>query len=190
MKTTVVRCFLFAVIALSLSAPSVHATQVQQLSVEELGTAAAKVIRGKVSTTQSYWNPEHTKIFTEILVDTEETYKGTDTGTVRILQLGGTVDGVHVTVHGALGWTPDEEVLLFLEPYRDDKFVVSGLSQGKFNIVRDPRTNEAYVTRVSLTDVELMGPDGANAIPADFEKLPLTQFVYRALGDQPERQQD
>lgn len=168
----------------------VCATQVQQLSVEELGTIAAKVVRGKVETTRSFWNPEHTKIYTEVVLATDETYKGGATGTVRVLQLGGTVDGVRVTVHGALGWTPNEEVLLFLEPYKDDQYVVSGLSQGKFNIVRDPRTQEAYVTRVPLDDVELMGPDGAKALPASFEKTPLTQFIHKALGNVPERHQD
>jgi hypothetical protein len=187
MRAFVVGCLLCASVGSTLP---VNATQVQQLSFEQLGAAATKVVRGKIETQHSYWNPQHTKIFTEIVLAAEETYKGSDANSVRIVQLGGTVDGVRVTVHGALGWTPGEEVLLFLEPYKDDSFVVSGLSQGKFNILRDPQTNEAFVTRLPLEGLELVEPNGAKAIPADVEKIPLNQFVHQALGTDPEPHQD
>ena len=187
MRTLLVGCVLLAAI---IAAPPARATQVLQLSVEELSAASAKVVRGKVATSRSYWNSDHTKIYTEVVLDAEETYKGERAGSVRIVQLGGTVDGVRVTVHGALGWTPGEEVLVFLEAYRDDGFVVAGLSQGKFNIVRDPQTNEAFVTRVPFHDLELIGTTGAKVAPAQFEKVPLAQFIDRALGDSPELHQE
>jgi hypothetical protein len=187
MRTLVVGCFLTALIGVFQPAQT---TQVQQLSVEELGSVASKVVRGEVATVHSYWNPQRTKIFTEIVVAAAETYKGTAAGTIRILQLGGTVDGVRVTVHGALGWTPGEEVLLFLESYRDDRFVVTGLSQGKFNVVRDPGSGEAFVARVPLEGVEVVGGEGARAVASEIEKIPLRQFVRRSLGREPERHQD
>jgi len=187
MKALAVGCVVLGAI---LATPPSHATQVVQYSVEQLGAVSAKVVRGRVAATHSYWNADRTKIFTETVIETDETYKGARAASVRILQLGGTVDGVRVTVHGALGWTPGEEVLVFLEPYRDESFVVAGLSQGKFNIVRDPATKEAFVTRMSLQDLEMIGPPDAKAVPSDFKMVPLAQFMDRVFGDSPELHQE
>lgn len=181
---------LSAACCLLLLALQAGATQVKQLSLEDLGSTAATVVRGTVAGVRSYWNAERTKIFTEITVDSEQTFKGAASGSLRILQLGGTVDHVRVTVHGALAWTPGEEVVLFLEPYRDHQFVVAGLSQGKFNIVRDPGTGEAFVTRLPVEELELVGKSGAGAALLPIDRTPLSQFIAQALGALPAPAQD
>ncbi len=157
-------------------------TLVRQLSPAELGRGASVVARGEVTGVRSFWNAKHTKILTEVSVRTEETYKGTADGTLRILQLGGTVDNVRVTVHGAVAWTPGEEVLLFLEPAPDDALQVSGLSQGKFLVVRDPRSGEPLVTRQALQGLELTGETTGEAT-APMDGVPLKRFLDEALGE-------
>jgi hypothetical protein len=159
-----------------------QATQLEQMSLDELGRTASTVVQGKVLTTHSYWNPDHTKIFTEILVESDVTHKGPAAGSVRIVQLGGTVDNVRVTVHGALGWTPGEEVLLFLEPYKANTFVVTGLSQGKFGIVRDERTGEVFASRAPAAGAKGAGNRANDGGHRSIEKMPLTRLLDEALG--------
>lgn len=173
-------CASVALLAMLATAPAaLGTTWVRELSARQLGDQAAAVVRGEVGGVRSYWNEQRTKIFTEILVQTRETYKGAPGASVTILQLGGVVDNVRVTVHGALQWQPGEEVLLFLEPYRDGLYQVAGFSQGKLPIERDPATGEAYVR--SLTGA----PAGGKDLARRPQRIPLQSFVREALGSVP-----
>jgi hypothetical protein len=176
--------------ALSLQSGGAAATEVQTFTVAELGDVATTVMRGIVQDTRAYWNDERTKIFTEVAVVNEETYKGQAVEIVRILQLGGTVDNVHVTVHGALGWTPGEEVLLFLEPFSEGRFVVTGLSQGKFNLERDPATQAIYVARPGDVDFETGLHAEATRSKTAVAKAPLDLFLAEALGQDWQRSRE
>jgi hypothetical protein len=160
--------FLFLLV-LNFSVPLSKATQILYQSPQQLGEQSSLVVRGKVTSTRSFWNDQRTKVFTETHIAVDETYKGGDVATLRVVQLGGVVDNIRVTVSGALQWTPGEEVLLFVEPYRADAYQVSGFSQGKFNVKRDPQTGKAFIQRPALEGVEIMGA--------------LDVFVNRALGD-------
>ena len=66
-----------------------------------------------------------------------------------------------MTVPGALQWRADEEVLLFLEPYKAGAYHVAGFSQGKFKIERDPVSGAPFVKGREATDAQLVGsPSG------------------------------
>jgi hypothetical protein len=158
-----------------------QATKIIYQSPKELATQSSQIVRGTVTSVKSYWNEEGTKIFTEALVAVEETYKGVAIGEARIVQLGGIVGHVNMRVEGALAWRPDEEVLLFLEPGVPGAFNVSGFSQGKFDIVRDPRTGRVFVKGVELGGVELVGRS-PGAAPAPPGRVPLDQFINETLG--------
>jgi len=160
------------------------ATQVMYQSPQQMGTQSALVVRGKVQSTQSYWNASRTKIFTRTQIAVDETYKGPHQGVIDIVQIGGTVDKVKVTVQGALLWKAGEEVLLFVEPYDASSFQVSGFSQGKFEVERDPKTGVAYVAAPPLEGTSLVGAPSTDSLtkPSKSEKVTLEQFVNRALG--------
>jgi hypothetical protein len=158
-------------------------TQVQYKSVEQLGEDSSAVVRGTVANVRSFWNEKHTKIFTATLIAVDESYKGRPGGTVEVLQLGGTVDNVQVTAHGALHWTAGEEVVLFLEPYTEGRYQVSGFSQGKFKIERDPDTGAAYIKRPALEGAQMVGAPGAVDASAELETVSLEKFLKEALGD-------
>ncbi len=158
-------------------------TQVQYKSVEQLGEDSSAVVRGTVANVRSFWNEKHTKIFTVTLIAVDESYKGRPGGTVEVLQLGGIVDNVQVTAHGALHWTAGEEVVLFLEAYTEGRYQVAGFSQGKFNIERDPDTGAAYIKRQALDGAQLVGAPGGKDIVVGLEKISLEKFIKEALGD-------
>jgi hypothetical protein len=145
---------------------------------------SALVLSGKVVGMDSYWNEEHTKIFTRTTILVDETYKGEHSPRVELIQLGGVVGNVKVTVEGALQWREGEEVLLFLEPYGiASQYQVAGLSQGRFEIERDPETGRRFVRRPAFAGVELLKSDGGPAkSDGKVEKVPLEQFVSEVLG--------
>jgi hypothetical protein len=160
-------------------------TQILYLSPQELGQQSKLVARGRVLGVQSYWNDKHTKIFTRTRIGVDETYKGPGRSAVDVIQLGGVVGNVKVTVHGASHWEVGEEVLLFAEPYDTETFQVSGFSQGKLRILRDPETNLPYVQAPSMQGVQLLGapPPGRQPAAATMvQRVPLEEFLNQALG--------
>jgi hypothetical protein len=175
----------FSVILL-LPGSSVLATQVLHRTPAQLGQQSTLVVRGRVTNVESYWNTSRTKIFTRTSVAIDETYKGRPVGAVTVVQMGGVVDGVRVTVAGALAWRQGEEVVLFLEPYEAGSFHIAGFSQGKFEVERDPDSGEPFVRQPAVDGVEYMriSPTGDN-VPAQVSvttKMPIAQFINRALG--------
>lgn len=156
-------------------------TKILYQSPKELANESSQIVRGTVTSVKSYWNREGTKIFTEALVTVDQTYKGAAIGEARVLQLGGIVGHVNMHVEGALTWRPDEEVLLFLEPNVPGTFSVSGFSQGRFDIARDPKTGAAFVQGVELGGAELVG-SSPGAAPPPRGRVPLDQFINETLG--------
>ena len=179
-----VLCFGLCALLWTVSVPEAQATKIIPMDPEKLAQVASTVVQGTVVGIESYWNASHSKVFTETIVAVEESFKGAPGSEVRILQLGGEVDGIRVTVHGALYWNQGEEVVLFLEPYQGDKYQVSGFSQGKFKVERDPVSGRAFVFRPALEGVELADDDGhQHADQATFKRVPLDRFLAKALGD-------
>lgn len=156
-----------------------HATQVNALSLERLGQEAELVVRGEVTAVRSYWNDDQTRIMTEASVEVAETFKGRAPGDVRVIQMGGVVDGVRMTVHGALSWTEGEEVVLFLESSLPGRHRVSGLSQGKFAIRRDG--SEITVRRPSLGGVDWVGTGPSSATSLRELRMGLGELLERSL---------
>jgi len=174
--------FLFCLIVLVAiaSVEEAFATQILFRSPEQLGAQSALVVRGSVTGTRPFWNETHTKIFTDVSVSIDETYKGSGSSVVQLRQLGGEIDGVRMTVQGALRWRAGEEVLLFLEPYVSGTYHVSGFSQGKYDIERDVETGRAYVMQAVQTVSDVVGAPAVQSA-SESERVPLEQFLDRAL---------
>lgn len=170
-----------ALIALTATA-AVHATQVLYRTPQELGKESVLVVQGRVSGVESYWNDTHTKILTEARISVDASFKGEGGRSLRIVQLGGVVGNVRMTVHGAIQWHPGAEVVLFLEPSLPGTYQVTGFTQGKFDIERDPETGLAYVRRPAQDGVQLVGrPDDAPAV-STLKRVPVQRFIDDALG--------
>jgi len=172
-----------AVLALIIAAEYAAATQVLYRTPQQLGVDSELVVMGKVQSVESYWNESKTKILTETRVTVSDAYKGGTRGVVTVMQLGGVVDNVRMTVHGALQWDVGEEVVLFLEPFQTGTYQVSGFFQGRFKVERDPRTGDAYVVRPASSDVQLVGaPDGVDRDASRTKQQSVDAFINDALG--------
>jgi hypothetical protein len=161
---------------------------VEFMSPRQLGNQSELVFRGRVESSESYWNDAGTTICTRTRIAVDQTYKGSARAIVEIFQVGGIVDNIMVTVHGACAWRPGEEVVLFAEACDTGDYVVSGFSQGKFSVVRDPRTGEALVRSPRMEGIQVLGaPPGQAAGPGVQREMPLEEFISRALGDSGDR---
>ncbi len=174
--SSILRVSILVLIALTTFA---QATQIIYRSPQQMGEGSALVVSGRVTGVRSYWNDTNTKIFTETQVVIDQSYKGGAGGVVSVVQLGGIVGHVQMKVEGALAWNPGEEVLLFLEPFSDDRYMVYGLSQGRYEIERDDR-GRPFVSRGAFEGIEMLDAPGDKA--PESEKVPLNTFIDKALG--------
>jgi hypothetical protein len=174
------------VIALLMTAvvSTAQATEVEYVSPRQMGDESALVVRGKVASVRSFWNDAHTKIFTETVIQVDETYKGQGAGEVRVVQMGGVVDNMQMHVYGALSWHPGEEVLLYLDRLDVDRYRVAGFSQGRFHIERDPVTGEPFIRRPAEEGAEIVGapPERGEGPFGGSARVPLGEFVKYTLG--------
>jgi hypothetical protein len=177
MKRVSVVLFLLVFTALHCFPTLASATQVQYQSIEIMGATAQRIVRSTVTEVRPYWNESQTRILTETTIKISEDYKGAGSDRVLLVQFGGVVDGVRMTVAGALSWNPGEEVVLFLEESLPGHHRVSGFSQGKYAVQRDPATGEAFVSQAGLGATELSG-----APPEELRsRMPLGELLNRAL---------
>ncbi len=133
LKTIVLLLAFFATMAALFPNSSVKATIMQRLEVEELARNSTDVFHGQIVSTQTYWNAEHTRIYTGVNVRINESFKGSARRgeTIRVAQLGGEKDGFKTDYAGRPEFTAGETVVLFTTRTRSNELTVVGLKQGK-----------------------------------------------------------
>lgn len=157
---------------------SVKATIMQRLEVEELARNSTDVFHGQIVSTQTYWNAEHTRIYTGVNVRINESFKGSARSgeTVRVAQLGGEKDGFKTDYAGRPEFTTGESVVLFTTRTRNNELTVVGLKQGKMLV------NGQSVTRdfsgLTLIERSKSGKD-AQLPKTTSAQLPLSELRRR-----------
>ncbi|MBS1786152.1 MAG: hypothetical protein JST85_00415 [Acidobacteria bacterium] len=108
----------------------------QRLEIEELARSSTDVFHGQILSTQTSWNPNHTRIYTGVDVRIQESFKGAarQGDTVRIVQLGGEKDGFKTDYAGRPEFSAGESVVLFTTRTRNHELTVVGLKQGKMRV--------------------------------------------------------
>jgi hypothetical protein len=132
-----------------------HATIVEALDTRGLVNLSDRIVRGHVVSQVAAWDDAHQRIWTDVTIRIDETYKGTPAGaTLLIRRQGGSVAGIGMRTIGEVEFANGEEVFLFLRrvPLKSGEIHQTiGMAQGKLRIVRD-----ANGTRV------IADPRGAN----------------------------
>lgn len=113
-----------------------QATIMRYLEVEDLTRLSSDVFQGYVLSSHTYWNDEHTKIYTEVRFQVKAAFKGGVAAgqTVTITQLGGEKDGVMLDFAGRPEFKDGEESILFTTRGKKSDFVVMGMKQGKMRV--------------------------------------------------------
>ena len=112
---------LFSSLLLILVAGSLRA----QTSLVERTTLSDLVIEGTVIASESFWNEEHTAIFTHNTVEVSKLFKGeiSSTGTIELITNGGTVEDQFQLVTHSFQVSKGEEGIFFL--HHDDQTGIS-----------------------------------------------------------------
>ena len=146
MPSRLVRTALFLLFGIALGlASDASATTVAKLGLREMTAASSTVIHGTVVSTRCRWNEDRSLILTDVRVRVDDALKGSAAATVTVVQLGGTIGKLQVDVPGAAAFRPGEEAILFLVPDSRGDLHVAGLSQGRFEVVRNPRSGSREV---------------------------------------------
>jgi len=141
-----------------LAAGAAYATTMLALSVDELAQRSDRVVMGRVVATEPRSSEDGRRITTVVTLQVEETWKGTAAEEVRILALGGTIEGISQVVTGAARFEEGEEVVVFLRRLRTEEPLseVVGMAQGKLSVERD---REGVLVAVpSLKGLDLVEP--------------------------------
>jgi hypothetical protein len=158
MKIRFLVCLLIAI--LLCVAPSIGATTLARLSIDQLARAADAVARVSCISAQSRW--ENGEIWTVMSFNIVETMKGALPSRITVRLPGGRVGHLNAAVDGTPRFSAGDEAVVFLERYRAGLEVGSGLVhagefsvaawvEGTFRIGRDPRTGIENVTQDSST---------------------------------------
>jgi hypothetical protein len=152
--------------AFLLFARASHASLVQALDTTELAKRAGHITVADVLSVQSAWDQSHKKIFTTIELSVVESWKGgaQPASHITVVQPGGTVGDISMTVFGMPQFTVGERVLVFLRGTTGAAGVV-GMAQGKLPMTRDASSGKWTVgiaNSAGLERVPLKGKTGAS----------------------------
>ena len=138
-----------------LATGAAHASTMVALSVEELAQRSDQVVKGRVVALEPRASEDGKRISTVVTLQIDEVWKGAPAQDVRILALGGTMDGISQVVTGAAAFQDGEEVVVFLRRLRSAEPLseVVGMAQGKLSVERDDAGNVVAVPSLKGLDL-------------------------------------
>lgn len=169
-----------AAVGTLFAAATASATTMLALSVDELTQRADMVVVGRVIATEPRESEDGKRISTLVTLQVEESWKGRPAQEVRILALGGTLDGISQVVMGAARFAEGEEVVVFLRSLRGPEPLteVVGMAQGKLAVERNAEGIQVAVP--SLQGLELVQPGGREVRPAPVSgPIPVRELQER-----------
>ena len=113
------------------------ATQIPQVSFEEVVHGSQQIVTGRVLRSWVAWGPTHEFLWTHYDVQVESVVKGNPGSTVTISEPGGVLDGRGMDIAGAVHYETGEHVMLFLNKTPVGYYRTVGWSQGKYQIGAD-----------------------------------------------------
>lgn len=136
---------------------SAQASTVLRLDLESLVANSDQIVEAEVLKVEP--RVENGKVYTYTTMRVEDGLKGAEDGeTVTIKQIGGRTEELATRVAGVPQFKLGERVVVFLERPDMDKFsVVTGMSQGKFQVALGPDNLTPYVVPF-LGDINLLEP--------------------------------
>jgi hypothetical protein len=147
------------------------ATTVEKMELPQLVSASDSIVQGRVDSVEARY--EANRIYTYVSVTIDDPLKGERRRTVLLRQIGGTIGAKRTWVAGMPQFNIGDQVILFLRDRHDGTFDVTGLNQGKYDIVNDFAV--ANVTGLAILDSRTGRISEAGFV----EKAPLESFKAR-----------
>jgi hypothetical protein len=169
----------FVFIASLIVVSSSEASMVERFTLEKMVQKSSKIVIGRFLSTESRWNDKKTLILTYSTFAIDEDLKGQSNGVITVVTIGGTVDGITQAVAGMPQFKANQGALLFLEPSGKGAWQTLALSQGHFQIIRDPKTGIQEAIH-KMSGLQVYNPaDHTMTTEETPSRIPLNQLVER-----------
>ena len=181
-----------------LFASAASAATVLRLEPGALAERSELIFIATVSQQAARLQTEPRQVFTDTVFTVDEVLKGKladgnpragQSKTYTLTQLGGAVAGYGTQVPGYARFAVGERVMLFLERTDTGRLVVTGLAQGKYTLIDDPKSGVTIAQR-GLGGLHQIGnaPDKVFAnVPQNANRMTLGQLLGLVVDRQPPR---
>jgi len=133
---------------------SIHASTLQQLTLDDMIAKSTMIVRGRVQQTTSAGFQGH-MIWTHYTVQVTETLKGSPVHQLDVVVPGGSSAGIQQTYSGAPTFSANQDYVMFLWTSKSGLTQVIGLSQGLLSVVPNSAGN-AIVIRAASSSVRFL----------------------------------
>jgi hypothetical protein len=176
--------FLLAVLLLC---PPASATSMLKVDLPELASSAEVIVHGTVRRMESRWSADGRLIVTDVEIQVTESLKGQAGSTLLVTQPGGSVGDIGQKVSGLASFSPNEEVVVFLERRGARSFQVTAMAQGKYKVQRSEGQTRAMAVPESTSELHLVDATTHAPIESSRQALPLAELKasIRAALQQP-----
>jgi hypothetical protein len=157
MKRTLLTGALLVALAATVAIPAGASTFVA-MSDQELVAQSDAVVVGEVLETFSYWNDQHTMIFTEAIVSVQRVVTGDAPALINVRTAGGVVGSYKVEATGFPTFRKGQRQLLFVHGSAAGTVELTGYRQGQFFVQRTAEGREMAVP--ALGNVRLLSRSG------------------------------
>ena len=174
--------FALSLIGLSLVVGSASAATVVQLNFAQLVDESDVIVTARVTDIDAE-RADDGRVYTTTRFETDEIFDGDVGKEFSIRQVGGRADDIATHAPGVPRFQERERVLLFLKQ-RNDRLMLTGLSQGKFQIAVGPDDETDFVIPSRHTRGDhLVEPDKEVDEGKEFDgpKAPFDINNHRAL---------
>lgn len=174
--------FLLLIGVLSCAQSSL-ATTVIIPSDDEMIVEARAIVRGKVLAIESGLDEQQDRIYTYITLKVQEVLKGQITQRKIVLkQPGGEYGSRGSLVFGAPTFEIGENVLLYLDTWRDGSLRVHQMLLGKFSVIKDQATGALFAVRNAPdASVQVLGQSNKGPITNRMELSAYVEMVRSRL---------
>lgn len=158
-------------------------TTLIEMSLEEMVGESDEIIIAETTSMNSYTRLNGTRIYTDIHFKVRQKIKGKvgENEELKLTIYGGTVNGITTYVVGGPQFVTEQTYLLFFKatvvPPFKTKYSVVGLSQGKFEIMKDPSTNQQVITRRDFPGSLKIDRGGQNTLQLNTQESRLQNLL-------------
>ena len=174
---------LLLLIALLSCAQASLATTVIIPSDDQMIVEARAIVRGRILAIETGLDEQQDRIYTYVTLKVQEVLKGRITQRKIVLkQPGGEYGSRGSMVFGTPEFTVGENVILYLDTWRDGNLRVHQMLLGKFTVIKDPDTGVLFAVR-NATDVnvQVLGQSSKGPITNRMELSAYTEMVRNRL---------
>ncbi len=178
LKNTPLKLFLLSAILLICSQAN-FATTVVIPSDDSLVIESRAIVRGRVLSVGTAFDETRQRVYTYITLRVQEVIKGQiSERKIVIKELGGQTSDVGTLIYGAPRYTPDQNVILYLDTWGDGSYRTRHMYLGKYNIVTDAATGGQTVVRETMNEgVVVLQTIGEHLDEQKTERMELKSFL-------------